>query len=96
MTEDSSRPIESISGCLIRVVWLFLGPALAFLMAALLAVDAKRLGSAGDMAFAAIVGATIAARLLDDPQARPSRPVFAVAAAVLGGGLWALGRFISG
>lgn len=96
MAEEPSRPIESISGCFVRVVWLFLGPALAFLMAALLAVDGRKIGMAGDAALGAIVALTILARIADDPQARPSRGAYAIVALLIGIAFWVLARLISG
>jgi hypothetical protein len=75
--------LSTYSGCLVRVVWMFLGMLLAFIGLILVVIEASENGGWGgpaDIFFAAVVLLTVAARSIDHPALKPSRKRFAAVA----------------
>lgn len=58
------------SGCLLRAIWMFGGPALLLILAIPLARHSRE-GYLVDLAFLGVLGASAAARLLDRSEATP-------------------------
>lgn len=65
---NKDQEMTTLGGCLIRIFWIFLGPA--FLFICVIAIIAQRVSfpSALDIAYGIIFILTITARIIDQPR----------------------------
>lgn len=66
MTE--SQPETPMGGCLLRMFWLIVGPAIVAVVGLILILHHPRPGSALDVVLLAATMAAVAARVLDRPK----------------------------
>ena len=97
---DSTRPPSTQSG-LLRLLWMFLGPAVLAMLAFGLTYRQDAWLSVPSVAFLAILLAVIAARRVDplDSMGEPTTPeairTYSIAALVIGVVVWLLANLIA-
>ena len=75
---DKEQEMTSFSGCLVRIFWVLLGPALLLICAAFIAVERFAFPSVLDISYGVLLIGTIIARLADrssEPEVLSEQPV---------------------
>jgi uncharacterized membrane protein len=86
--------IKSVSGCLIRMLWMVYGLVLFMISLVIIAIQGKSWGGVADIAFCVILALCIGGRMLDHPALKPSRRKYAIRMVVVGAVLWGIAHLI--
>jgi hypothetical protein len=93
-TDQDPETLKTLSGCLIRMLWMVYGMVLFLLSLIVIAIQGKGWFGIADIAFCVLLAICIGARMLDHPAIKPSRRKYAIRMVVVGAVLWGIAHLI--
>jgi hypothetical protein len=92
--DQDPESLKTLSGCLIRMLWMVYGMVLFVLSLIMIAIQGKGWFGIADIAFCVLFALCIGARMLDHPAIKPSRRKYAITMGVVGTVLWGIAHLI--